>query len=105
MKRIITFSDGTWNDPTEKGSDGKPIPTNVCTISNMIADKDDAGDKQVHMYFPGVGTSGNFFEKLDGGLAGAGIDQEIMDAYTFIVKNYEPGDLNYLFGFSRGAYT
>jgi len=104
MKRIITFSDGTWNDPGEEDG-GVPAPTNVCKISNMIAAADAAGNAQVHQYFEGVGVAGNFFQKLDGGVTGAGLDQEIMDAYKFIVSNYEPGDLNYLFGFSRGAYT
>ena len=40
------------------------------------------------------------------GLAtGYGLDQNVLDAYRFLCTHYEPGDVIYLFGFSRGAYT
>ena len=42
---------------------------------------------------------------MPGGAFGWGIDQDILDGYTFIAQNYEPGDQICLFGFSRGAYT
>jgi uncharacterized protein (DUF2235 family) len=34
-----------------------------------------------------------------------GIIDNIMHAYKFLVKNYQPGDQVFCFGFSRGAYT
>jgi uncharacterized protein (DUF2235 family) len=36
---------------------------------------------------------------------GAGLDENVCEAYNFIVNNYAPGDELFLFGFSRGAYT
>jgi uncharacterized protein (DUF2235 family) len=40
------------------------------------------------------------------GLAfGYGISDNISDAYQFLMRNFEPGDQVYVFGFSRGAYT
>ncbi|MDB5136904.1 MAG: hypothetical protein JWP37_3507 [Mucilaginibacter sp.] len=104
MKRIITCSDGTWNDPEEK-DEGQLAPTNVYIISNLLANRDAAANTQVIHYHSGVGTTGGVLQKLNGGITGAGLDADIIDAYTFIVRNYEVGDLNYLFGFSRGAYT
>ncbi len=36
---------------------------------------------------------------------GYGLDNDIRDAYVFLMQNYQPGDLVYLFGFSRGSFT
>lgn len=118
FKRIITCSDGTWNQPVEEGSkatksktsDGTACrPAGPCTnvelIFNYIRDKDPDGHQQVKAYDAGVGTGYSLKDRFAGGITGAGIDQNIKDMYTFIVLNYAPGDHIYLFGFSRGAYT
>lgn len=39
------------------------------------------------------------------GSTGGGLNENIVEAYNFIVNNYAPGDKLYFFGFSRGAYT
>jgi len=103
MKRIITCSDGTWNKLDEK-VDGMPTPTNVSVFHDLIANVDQQNIVQKYFYDPGVGT-GDWFDKITGGLIGAGINKNIKDAYKFIVEQYEPGDEIYLLGFSRGAYT
>jgi uncharacterized protein (DUF2235 family) len=36
---------------------------------------------------------------------GYGLADDIRDAYVFLMKNHEPEDRVFLFGFSRGAYT
>ena len=36
---------------------------------------------------------------------GHGIRQNLGEAYTFLMNNWEPGDRVFVFGFSRGAYT
>lgn len=118
FKRIITCSDGTWNQPVEEGSkatkaktsDSAPCrPAGPCTnvelIFNYICDSDPDGHQQVKAYDAGVGTGYSLKDRFAGGITGAGIDQNIKDMYTFIVLNYVPGDHIYLFGFSRGAYT
>ncbi|WP_428331622.1 DUF2235 domain-containing protein [Mucilaginibacter sp.] len=104
MKRIITCCDGTWNRPGQKDQ-GVVTMTNVQKLAHLVCSSDPAGTTQLSHYQPGVGTSGNWLQRLAGGVGGAGLDQNIIDAYRFIALNYEEGDLNYLFGFSRGAYT
>jgi uncharacterized protein (DUF2235 family) len=104
MKRIITCSDGTWNKPSTTHK-GKPIRTNVQKIFDLICKRDDRNILQIKYYDQGIGAEGNWFTRTFEGATGKGIDNNIMDAYKFIVWNYEPGDEIYLFGFSRGAYT
>ena len=36
---------------------------------------------------------------------GYGLDDNILDAYRFLIEHHQDGDEIYLFGFSRGAYT
>lgn len=69
---------------------------------------------QIVFYDPGVGTISNSSQwarlknKAKGvfGLAtGYGLDENVLEAYRFIIRNYRQGDQIYLFGFSRGAYT
>ncbi len=35
----------------------------------------------------------------------SGISDTILEAYRFVIENYDPGDQLFLFGFSRGAFT
>ena len=66
----------------------------------------DAGDiEQVGKYLHGVGDSRNPLVRLLGGAFGAGIIARIVRGYTFISRNYTPGDRIFITGFSRGAYT
>jgi uncharacterized protein (DUF2235 family) len=58
---------------------------------------------QLVYYSQGVGT--RFGEKLRGGITGYGIDNEIIDAYSWLLQVFESGDDVFLFGFSRGSYT
>lgn len=102
MKRLIVCCDGTWNRADQERN-GKPTPTNVIKIAYRIA-KRDGDTPQVVYYDQGVGT-GDGFDRLTGGAFGDGLEENINDAYRFLVANYEAGDEIYLFGFSRGAYT
>lgn len=43
--------------------------------------------------------------KIEGGLLGHKLFQNIEQAYLFLVYNYAPGDEVFAFGFSRGAFT
>lgn len=61
---------------------------------------------QLSFYYPGVGTYGNWFEKLRNSFSapphedvGDIIKQALRDLY----QNYRPGDKLFVFGFSRGA--
>lgn len=103
MKRLVFCFDGTWND-IEMGN-----PTNVAKIAQAISHSDGI-ISQLIFYDEGVGT-GEFesqlskLENLASGMFGWGLRDNIIEAYTSLVLNYEPGDQIYIFGFSRGAYT
>ena len=92
MKRIAIFLDGTWNTLKDN--------TNVWRLKSLC---DPGAPGQVVYYSRGVGTA--FGEIARGGVEGFGIDDEIIDAYTWLTERFEPGDEIFIFGFSRGAYT
>lgn len=102
MKRLVLCSDGTWNKPDEE-ENGRPVPTNVVRFAYRVG-KSDGDVAQIVSYDLGVGT-GNFFDRITGGVMGDGLEDNIYDAYRFLIGNYELGDEIFLLGFSRGAYT
>jgi uncharacterized protein (DUF2235 family) len=102
MKRLILCCDGTWNSADQE-HDGAPCPTNVVKIAYRIAKRDGAAP-QIIYYDQGVGT-GNLIDRYSGGAFGDGLEDNIHDAYRFLVANYERGDELFFFGFSRGAFT
>ncbi|WP_198265608.1 DUF2235 domain-containing protein [sulfur-oxidizing endosymbiont of Gigantopelta aegis] len=97
-KNIILCSDGTGN----KGGAG--AETNVFQLYNAI-DIHDPALEQVVFYENGVGTQKNKIIKGISGAFGFGFGQNVKDLYEFLVRQYEPGDNIYMFGFSRGAAT
>ncbi|MES4908502.1 MULTISPECIES: DUF2235 domain-containing protein [unclassified Streptomyces] len=101
-KRLIVCCDGTWNT-ADQVEDRQLCPTNVTKLALAVADEDTAGNRQCVYYHRGVGTSR--WDRLRGGAFGAGLSRNVLDAYRFLVDNYEPGDFLYFFGFSRGAFT
>ncbi|MFA5205067.1 MAG: DUF2235 domain-containing protein [Lentisphaeria bacterium] len=103
MKRLVLCCDGTWNKP-DTLADGRPVPSNVVRLAYRVAKRDDSGVPQVLFYDMGVGTD-NLSDHITGGVLGDGLEDNIHDAYRFLIGNYEPGDEIFLFGFSRGAFT
>lgn len=101
-KKIIICADGTGNTQ-EKLESGKPCPTHVVRVARALRTKDHEGAPQVIFYHAGVGTQTGL--KLRGGALGRGVWANILDCYRFLVHNYAEGDLIYIFGFSRGAFT
>ena len=70
--------------------------------------------RQLATYHPGLGTMGaagalttvgRHVTKLLGLAIGYGLERDVSDLYTYLMRFYEPGDRVFLFGFSRGAYT
>lgn len=122
-KAVVFCADGTWNNPGEdEDDDGAGSPTNVFKLFANLEGVDRAeslrlsneqervlttadGVAQVAKYLHGVGDSRNFLVKILGGTLGAGIIGRIVRGYTFISRNYRPGDKIFITGFSRGAYT
>jgi uncharacterized protein (DUF2235 family) len=102
-KRLVICCDGTWNSADQEKGD-EPCPTNVVRLAYRVAKRDMAGRPQVVFYDQGVGT-GNSLDRFTGGAFGRGLEDNIHDAYRFLIANYEEGDEIFLFGFSRGAFT
>ena len=101
-KNIVLFSDGTGN------SSGKLFKTNVWRTYQAVdvADPKTSGEThQVAFYDDGVGTSTFKPLAILGGAAGLGLARNVREIYSFICRNYQPGDKIYAFGFSRGAFT
>jgi uncharacterized protein (DUF2235 family) len=106
MKRIIICCDGTWNSADET-TKGVACATNVAKIAQLVTPtSQDAQNNVIHQviyYHEGVGT-GNEIDKIEGGVFGVGLSDDIEHCYRFLVNNYNDGDELFLFGFSRGAY-
>ncbi len=101
-KRIVICCDGTWSVP-DQHCEGRPCPTNVTKTAMSVLRADRMGVAQAVYYGRGIGTGR--WDHLIGGAFGVGISNHILDAYGFLIDEYEPGDELFLFGFSRGAYT
>ena len=102
MKRLVIRCDGTWNTPDKKDQ-GESTATNVTKLALGVAARSVDGSEQRVYYHPGVGTGR--LDHFRGGALGIGLSKNVQDAYMFVVRNYDPGDEVFLFGFSRGAYT
>ena len=106
-KRIVICCDGTWQSSV---SGLKNIPSNVTRLARSIArsgkDKDGKVWQQIVYYDAGIGTGdlGQAEANRQGG-TGIGFVGNVIEAYNFIVLNYNLGDEIFCFGFSRGAYT
>jgi len=107
MKNIVICCDGTGNEISENIS-------NVLKLYRCLRKTPRTEPQQLVFYDPGVGTLArpDPWRKLVqdawallGHITGYGLDDNILAAYEFLVRNYEDGDNIFLFGFSRGAYT
>ena len=107
MKNIVICCDGTGNEISENIS-------NVLKLYRMLRKTGKTEPHQLVFYDPGVGTLArpDPWRKvwqdtitILGLATGYGLDDNVLAAYDFLVRNYEDGDDIFLFGFSRGAYT
>jgi uncharacterized protein (DUF2235 family) len=103
MKRIIICCDGTWNFP-DKAKNGLSVKTNVAKIASAVLDRD-SEIKQMMFYEAGVGTRGNWLKRVIDGVTGYGLTNNMLNAYCYLIHNYEVNDELFFFGFSRGAFT
>jgi len=103
-KNVVICCDGTSNQPADD-------MTNVVKLYFAL-ENDPA--RQITFYHPGLGTMeppgaltwGAKVATTTLGLAmGRGIQDDMRDAYVFLVDHYSSDDQLYIFGFSRGAYT
>lgn len=97
MKRLVFCFDGTWNRLSAD------TPTNVVLTAASIVRQTKSNITQIIHYDEGVGTAR--LEKMSGGMIGAGLVQNLREAFRFLIFNYDPGDEIFVFGFSRGAFS
>jgi len=108
-----------------KGGGCEPQLTNVCKLFAWLAgDLQPAGAAwgglemekaivdpasgqvvQVAKYVHGVGDAAKLPGRIVEGAFGVGVTARIARGYTFVSRNYVPGDRIVIVGFSRGAYT
>ena len=105
-KKLVVCLDGTANQVGAHGN------TNVVRLYRML-DLSDPG-RQVAYYDPGVGTFSSgaawtpfarWVSRTAGLAFGTGLRSNLGEAYTWLMRTWEPGDEVYVFGFSRGAYS
>ncbi len=108
-RQLIVCCDGTNNNLTGRSKD-----TNVAQLCELFAP--DVND-QILYYDPGVGNASELlgatftdrfsrsFDRYYGLAFGEGIYENVAQAYRFLMRNWQPGDQIFLFGFSRGAFT
>jgi hypothetical protein len=99
VRRLIVCCDGTWATAEDE------TVTNVRRFANALGDTDEHGNPQLAYYQPGVGTEGPLLARLIGAATGAGLSNNVLDAYHWLATRFEPGDRIAVVGFSRGAYT
>jgi len=109
-KTLILLLDGTSNTISDRR-------TNILRLYGCLR----KSDTQLVYYDPGVGTIGGQgswsrlaqdASEVWGMATGMGIDDNVKEAYRFLVEHYDDGkatdgerDRICIFGFSRGAYT
>jgi len=103
-KNLVVCCDGTANEFAKDN-------TNVVKLYSTLV-LDDAA--QCTYYHPGIGTMeppgaltsiGRIVTRTLGVALGAYLENDIRDAYVFVMQTFQPKDKLFLFGFSRGAYT
>jgi uncharacterized protein (DUF2235 family) len=109
-RQIVICCDGTNNTLTGHQSD-----TNVLRLVEHLAAQESA--QQLLYYDPGVGGPDSMpstgavdwlsrrWERILGLASGRGIFDNVEQAYAFLMRQWQPGDQIWLFGFSRGAFT
>ena len=106
-KSIFVCCDGTGNEFAAKDSlDGNSNVVKLYTALKLDT-------RHVAYYHPGVGTLGDpTKEGLSRGLSvltglafGGGFEENVLDAYRYLMQHYAAGDRVFIYGFSRGAYT
>jgi uncharacterized protein (DUF2235 family) len=92
---IAVLLDGTWSDANTH--------TNIAQIDARTSRRAGGVEQAVH-YIEGVGTGP--FDRLQGGVLGAGLDDDIREGYGFIAARHRSEDDRiHLLGYSRGAFA
>ncbi|MBC7740958.1 MAG: DUF2235 domain-containing protein [Bdellovibrionaceae bacterium] len=95
-KNIVLLFDGTKNQP------GQNKDTNILKMHDLLINDQKT---QSVFYFNGIANMPSKVLSLFQLVTGSGINEKIKQGYEILIKNYEPGDQVFLYGFSRGAFT
>ncbi len=104
-RNLVICCDGTANVPKQGSSSN---------VFRLVKSMRGHPERQRIYYDPGLGTESSpsaqtflakTVTKVLGLALGYGLRKNIVDAYTYLMNHYQPGDRIYMFGFSRGAYT
>ncbi|KAJ7301375.1 hypothetical protein DFH08DRAFT_103192 [Mycena albidolilacea] len=108
-RNLVVSIDGTSNQ-------FGPHNTNVVELhSRIVKDPEDPSKVQLTFYVSGIGTyvppsmwslaswKQSIANKIDLAVAW-NFKKHVQDAYQWLADHYKPGDVIFLFGFSRGAY-
>ena len=102
-RNLVVMLDGTGNEL------GRNL-SNVLKLFRIVR----KNDEQLVYYDPGVGTIGEpgawrrlrqNARKVFGLMTGWGLDDNVLEAYSWLCRTWREGDRIWLFGFSRGAWT
>ncbi|KAK0558646.1 hypothetical protein OC861_006860 [Tilletia horrida] len=110
-KKIVLLLDGSWQSRGQafvrgiQSRLGVQYLGNVALLAQAIKKEDADGNPQISFYQDGVGTSPGLLTNIIAGATGAGLGNNLIEAYSFLCDNYNSGDEIFLIGFSRGAYT
>jgi uncharacterized protein (DUF2235 family) len=105
-RNLVMCLDGT------AGQVRGPGDSNSVRIYDLLAHGDES--QQLAYYDPGVGTFSSpgawtpfarWFSRTGGLIWGGGLRENIGDAYSWLMRTWQPGDRVFVFGFSRGAFT
>ena len=105
-RNLVMCLDGTAGQVRGKGD------SNSVRLYELLDFSDETA--QLAYYDPGVGTFSSpgawtpfarWFSRMGGLIWGAGLRENLGDAYLWLMRTWQPGDRIYVFGFSRGAFT
>ena len=100
LHRIIEDKQHGRPNPDADEYDKLPDRFRKKGVSGLVFD----GYEYIVYYDKGVGT-GILWDRVKAGITGAGLNDNIRQAYRFLSNWYRPGDEIFVFGFSRGAFT
>ena len=119
MEKLIIFNfDGTSNEADDADQEisktGSVEDENITNIlkfhllcgGDLKKQRPDRSNSQISLYYSGVGTYGNFFQRLyNSGLSKEKFDvaKILRTALNDFAEYYQPGDRVLVTGFSRGA--
>jgi uncharacterized protein (DUF2235 family) len=103
-RNLVICCDGTNNE----------VGLKITNVVRLIQCLERDSDRQLIYYDPGVGTLpdpyrvthvGKWWSRVIGLAFGHGLTADVMEAYTYLMEQWEFPDNVFIFGFSRGAYT